>query len=212
MRVFTIIHWVAGGGEDSARIKGGRWEDNVQETWEITWVRHIVLSLSHIFNIWPKYLLTNRTDSIKICSGILKANVSLELIFLIELISYIPTYIFVPDIELIIPFLKPSNWFSGCERLLVKRGWWQKCGTERTFQNCGIFLNWVSKIWISWHVSKIGINMTFLKERKNINQKVPSFPDVSILYLSLLPLTFAKKETTVTRCDITCHFTDIWKV
>ena len=72
MRVFTIIHWVAGGGENSARIKGGRWEDNVQETWKVTWVGQILLSSSHIVYIifWPKYLLTNCTDSINIVPAI----------------------------------------------------------------------------------------------------------------------------------------------
>ena len=188
-----IIYWFAGGGEDSTGIKGGRWEDNVKETWKVTWVGQILLSSSHI--CWSH------------CLHHFLAKISTHKLHGF----YQHCTCYWANIETNFPSLEASFWFSGCERLLVKHGWWQKCGTERTCQDCWI-LQWCLKDWISWHVSKIDINLTFLKERKNTSQKFPPFPDVSILYLSLLPLTFAKKETTVTRCDITCHFTDIWKV
>ena len=148
---------------------------------------HWVTSVGHNVNIWPKYLFTNCTDSNNI----------------------------VPAIELILrqifPYWRLHSDFQGANSCWWNTGGGKNVGLSEHFKIVRSF-NCVSKIWISWHVSKIDFNLTFLQERKNINQKVPSFPDVSFLYLSLLPLTFAKKETTVTRCDITCHFTDIWKV
>ena len=88
----------------------------------------------------------------------------------------------------------------------------------------------VAKMWDWANISKFSNlqlrleEMDFLTCLKNWDQpdlperakgyepKSFPLPDVFILYLSLLPLTFAKKETTVARCDITCHFTDIQKV